>query len=292
MFKKGVITDEISQELEYAAQMAQEFGLTGLELRSVWNKGVHALSEEELNEVQAIAKKYQMEIPAISSPFFKCELDNPKEIEEHYQILEKTIAAAEKLGAKIIRGFAFWRRGSNFDELLPQIVEQFQKPIAMLKEAGMILALENEPSTYNCNAARTAQLIEALDSPYVKAVWDAGNDIYSLDEPETPFPEGYNIIKEHMVHMHMKDAVYDPETRKVEGVAIGDGETNWSAQLKALLDDGYSGYLCLETHYRPKGKLSEEQLNRPGGADFSNLGDIASRECLENWFRIMEEIQK
>ena len=37
MFKKGVITDEIS-DLEYAAKMAAEFGLSGLELRSVWNK--------------------------------------------------------------------------------------------------------------------------------------------------------------------------------------------------------------------------------------------------------------
>lgn len=290
MFKKGVITDEISQDLEYAAKIAAEFGLSGLELRSVWNKGVHELSEEEIAEAKRIAKAYNLEIPAISSPFFKCELTKPEEIQQHYEILAKAIAAAEKLGAKIIRGFAFWRRGSNFDELLPQITKQFQRPIAMLKEAGMALALENEPSTYNCNAARTVQLIQALDSPQVRAVWDAGNDIYSLDEPEQPYPEGYNIIKDYMIHMHMKDAVQDPKTGKVEGVAIGKGQTNWRGQLKALLDDGYSGYLCLETHYRPKGKLSEEQLNRPGGADFSNLGDIASRECLENWFAIMKEI--
>lgn len=290
MFKKGVITDEISQDLEYAAKMAAEFGLSGLELRSVWNKGVHELTEEEIAKAIQIARSYNLEIPAISSPFFKCNLDSPEEIEQHYEILAKTISAAKKLGAKIIRGFAFWRKGPDFDELLPQIVEKFQKPIAMLKEAGMTLALENEPSTYNCNAVRTVQLIEALNSPQVKAVWDAGNDIYSLDEPEQPFPQGYNIIKDHMIHMHMKDAVYNTETGKVEGVAIGTGQTDWRGQLKALLDDGYAGYLCLETHYRPKGKLSEEQLNRPGGADFSNLGDIASRECLENWFAIMKEI--
>jgi L-ribulose-5-phosphate 3-epimerase len=290
MFKKGVITDEISQDLEYAAKMAAEFGLTGLELRSVWNKGVHELTEEELDRVLQIARSYNLEIPAVSSPFFKCNLDSPQEIQEHYEILAKTIQAAKKLGAKIIRGFAFWRKGPDFDEKLPQIVEQFQKPIAMLKEAGMALALENEPSTYNCNAARTVQLLKALDSPQVRAVWDAGNDIYSLDEPERPYPEGYNIIKDYMIHMHMKDAVHDPETGKVEGVAIGTGQTNWRGQLKAILDDGYTGYLCLETHYRPVGKLSEEQLNRPGGADFSNLGDIASRECLENWFAIMKEL--
>lgn len=290
MFKKGVITDEISQDLEAAAKLAAEYGLTGLELRTVWNKGVHQLTDEELDKVLEIAGSYKMEVPAISSPFFKCELTNPEEIANHYEILAKAIAAAKKLGAKYIRGFAFWRRGDNFDELLPQIVEKFQQPIAMLKEANLILALENEPTTYNCNAARTVQLIKALDTPYVRAVWDAGNDIYSLAEPEEPYPQGYNIIKDYAVHMHMKDAVYDPETGKVEGVAIGTGQTNWRGQLKALLDDGYSGYVCLETHYRPKSKLSEEQLNRPGGADFSALGDIATRECLENWLAIMKEI--
>ena len=69
MFKKGVITDEISQDLEAAAKLAAEYGLTGLELRTVWNKGVHQLTDEELDKVLEIAGSYKMEVPAISSPF-------------------------------------------------------------------------------------------------------------------------------------------------------------------------------------------------------------------------------
>jgi sugar phosphate isomerase/epimerase len=289
MFKKGVITDEISQDLEIAARVAKEFGLTGLELRTVWNKGAHELTDGELDQARKIASAYDLEIPAVSPPFFKCELNSPEEIAGHYEILAKSIAAAEKLGAKFIRGFAFWRRNSDFDLLLPTIVGKFQRPIAMLKEAGLTLALENEPSTYNCNAARTVQVIEALDSPQIRALWDAGNDVYARAEPEDP-ARGYSIIRQYTVHMHMKDAVHNAETGEVRGVAVGTGQTDWRGQLQALLSDGYSGYVCLETHYRRQNKLSESQLNHPGGAEFSSLGEEASRESLGNWLAIMESL--
>ena len=43
MLKRGVITDEISQDIEKAASLAKQYGLTGLEIRSVWEKGPHEL---------------------------------------------------------------------------------------------------------------------------------------------------------------------------------------------------------------------------------------------------------
>ena len=39
MIKLGVITDEVSQDLEEAIQFAQRFQLDGLEIRSVWDRG-------------------------------------------------------------------------------------------------------------------------------------------------------------------------------------------------------------------------------------------------------------
>ena len=44
MFKKGVITDEISQDMGQAVELASKYGLDGVEIRSVWEKSPHGTS--------------------------------------------------------------------------------------------------------------------------------------------------------------------------------------------------------------------------------------------------------
>ncbi|HEX2184086.1 MAG TPA: hypothetical protein VHN78_01100, partial [Chloroflexota bacterium] len=58
----------------------------------------------------------------------------------------------------------------------------------------------------------------------------------------------------------------------------------------ALQRDGYTGCASLETHYRVKGHLSEEAVNRPGGSAFSEGGEEASRLCLEAWNEMMARL--
>ena len=65
---------------------------------------------------------------------------------------------------------------------------------------------------------------------------------------------------------------------------------DWTAQLAALKEDGYKGYISLETHYRKGIKISEELLRQPGGADFSECGLEASEECLEALQDILGEL--
>lgn len=274
--KTAVITDEISQDLEEAAFVASCFGLDALELRSVWNRQPHELSDAEIENIRSICEKYGLDVCAISSPFFKCAFDE-KEIALQIRILEKTIRLAKKLGCRIIRGFSFWQEG-DYDHMLPQIAEAFRTPGQMLQEAGVALALELDPSVYACNGQRLARLVEEIGHPHIRALWDAGNDIYS-PVPERPFPDGYRYVKPYIVHVHLKDAVKHGDL--VESVKLGTGEVNWEAQLAALEQDGYEGYVSLETHYRKGARISEELMRLPGGASFSLCGREASEECLE-----------
>jgi len=46
----------------------------------------------------------------------------------------------------------------------------------------------------------------------------------------------------------------------------------------------------LETHYRPKKELSEEQLKNPKGTSFSEFGYEATEECLINWDNMMKKL--
>ncbi len=54
------------------------------------------------------------------------------------------------------------------------------------------------------------------------------------------------------------------EDGKLRFMRMGDGDIDYEAHLRALRDDGYSGVLSLETHYKPG----------------NGTGEDGSRECL------------
>ena len=137
--------------------------------------------------------------------------------------------------------------------------------------------------------ARLARFLSDLGSDRVGAMWDAANCIFEADEPEVPYPDGYQAIKDRMPHMHLKDAKKDPNTGEPACTPIDEGDIDFRGQFKALVADGYDGFVSLETHWRPTA-LDEEQLNRPGGSDFSEGGEYASRVCLDNLFAMLREL--
>ena len=279
MFKIGVITDEVSQELEPSIQLAERFQLDGLELRTVKDKGVFDFTPRDIAEVKAKAEEAGLSICGISAPFYKCELTDEKEIAESLRGLETCLRMAQTFHTKMIRGFTFWRR-KPFEEVLDTILRRFEEPAAMLKGTGVTLALEADTSVNASNASQLAAVIEGVGSPQIQALWDPGNQLYTPGA-EVPYPDGYQRLRPHIAHVHLKDAVLNPKGEAV-GCAFGRGLVDYPGQFRALAEDGYDGYVVMETHYRKKGTLSEELLKRPGGAAFSADGYEPTAECLEN----------
>lgn len=288
MFKKGVITDEISQDFKVAVDLATEFKLDGVEVRSVNDKGPHELDDNDIKNIKSILRDSDLEVCGISSPFYKCSIDDEAQIKEHIEILKRSIELAHRLDTKIVRGFTFWANGS-FEDNFDRIISQFEEPLKIIEKEDIMLALEFDPGVFTTNARKLVKVIEAIDSPYVRALWDPGNDIYEPDG-ETPYPDGYELIKPYMVHMHLKDAIRNVD-KGAAGVPIGKGQVDYIGQFKELINSGYNGYVVLETHYRPKHQIDEDLLALPKGEDFSHLGYEATKECLINWIKLLDRIR-
>ncbi|MFA4044951.1 MAG: hypothetical protein HZRFUVUK_001759 [Candidatus Fervidibacterota bacterium] len=288
MFKLSFISDEASQDFAVAVQIAKEFNLDGLELRSVWEKAPHELSDEEVKLIAKMLKDASLQCPCIASPFFKCDFGDEEQYRQHIQILRRCIQVAHELGTNLIRVFTFWRKEGE-QPSWDAIADMFSEPIRIAESEGVILGIENEPSTNATNAAKVAELLSIIDHPNVKAVWDPGNDVFDPDR-EVPYPDGYERIKGLIVHVHLKDGVWVAEEGRFEPVPLGEGEVDYVGQLRALKQDNYSGWLSLETHYRPKVALPEDIVQMPKGSQFSFMGDVATRECLQNLFRLLSEV--
>lgn len=284
--KRAVISDEISSDITIAAQLAAQHGLYGLEIRNVFGVGAHELSGAQLETIDQTAKQYGLAIVAIASSAFKCDLHDDA-FEEHLAILKPCFTVARMLGTNIIRVFSFWQ-SLSWEDALPLIVPKLHIAADLAQKAGMILVLESDPGVYATNAKKLADIIEAVDSPALKALWDPGNDLYDPDH-ETPYPDGYLRIKPHIRHMHVKDA-----RRNADGTSqclpFGKGAVDWRGQIKALLSDGYQGVLSLETHYRVGQQLDHTLLKQPKGHTFSDGAYEATQESLTLWDDMWREL--
>jgi len=286
--KLAVFTDEVTQDLEKAVKFATGFKLDGVELRTVWDKPVHGLTDDELKRIKDLLGASNLSVPCIASPVFKCELDDEAAQTEHLEHLRKNIRAAHLLGTTIIRIFTFWKKGPSAP-VWDRIKTQFRPAIPIAEGEGIILGLENEASTYCATAAETKRFITEMGSPAVKSVWDPCNEMYA-DERLTPYPDAYRLVEPWLVHLHVKDA-YREKSGEAQISPVGDGQIDWKGQFADLLKKGYDGYASLETHWRPQA-LSEEVLNRPGGSGFSESGEYASDLCMRNMLKILEEAKQ
>lgn len=287
LLRKAIITDEISQNFNEAAELAAKYGCEALELRSVWDKPAFELTDKEISIINTITREKKLKICAISSPVFKCRLDDRSEIKKSYEIFNKCILLAEKTGAEYIRVFTFWKK-NDLAEDIDIIKNELGKLADKAAGKSVKIAVEIDPSVNVSNADDLKFLFENMDYDNVKILWDPGNQIYNK-EFKIPYPDGYELIKDKIAHFHLKDAVRSADG-EAEGVVLGSGMLNAKGQLAALISNGYDGYVVLEPHFRPYAKLSDEELRLPGGADFSKGGYEASELSFIELNKILEQI--
>lgn len=282
MFKLGSFTDEISQDLERACQVCWDFGVEGVEIRGVWDTPCQELTDEQVNEVRRITSDYGLVVCSIASPFGKCELGAPQEVAAHMDHLRRCSDIAQELGCNLVRGFAFWGHGAR-EKPWDRMLEAYEPVPGILEEKGTILGLENEASCYVGTAGHTRTFLDRLGCDRVKATWDPANHVHDPDGADVPtYPDGYNLIRDDIVHVHVKDAGPGPDG-KVRGMFMGRGLCHWQEQFQALKDDGYSGFCSLETHVNPE-DFPEELAGRYGRHLTGQGREGASKVCLA-WIR-------
>ena len=270
----GVCTDEVHPDLETALRAAREMGMRWVELLAFWGKPVVELDDAEIDRTRSLLERYEMRVSAIGSLFLKGvqlgdvprgEVAKDGAFQRDLDVLRASIQVARRLGAPIVRTYAFRRdtmvglgnpsprlpRGGEVpDEMLEKIAEGLRIAAEQAADAGLILGLENVRSCWANSGYNTGRIIAATDHPALKSIWDPGNDYVSGG---VPYPEGYEAVRPYVGLVHVKDArVVDQTTGLTSWEAVGRGEVDYVSQFRALRRDGYAGCLSLETHWHPR----------------------------------------
>ena len=280
-FKLGVITEEVTQDLEKALAWAKGYGLEWVEFRNVWGKYITEFTPDEVQRAKDLLAKYGLRVSVLDSAYFKTTLPGTtskfaegkgdfatNEHEKQEALLERAFARAKDFGTDKVRIFSFWRVDDP-RTVFERVAKELDRTAEIAKREGIRLLLENE---YACNVAtgaESATMLKAVQAPSLGLNWDPGN-AYAAGELK-PFPDGYAPLdKKRMWHMHLKDA----EGTGTNWRPIGGGKIDYIGQFRAILKDRYTGTMSLETHYLNAAKDKE----------------ASSRESMDGLLKVIREV--
>ena len=266
-YKLGIITDEVSPDLEQALQFCVTHSLPYCELRTLWQKNLMTLSQAEMDRARQVIRKHGVKVGALDSPVFKYDLPEmpaPPQKRDLFgatytdkdsdELLQRCFNLARFFGTSKIRIFSYFRVAEP-DKAYPLIRERLAKAAALAAGQGMVLLVENENVCNIGTSRELGRLVRDINSPHLRANWDPANAAVLA---EIPYPDGYREVRGLFAHMHIKDLRKDPQTGKVTWAPVGGGTIDYHGLLQALRDDHYDGVISLETHYRrPDGNAME-----------------------------------
>lgn len=262
-FKIGAITDEFSPDIRVACASMASLGMEVSELRMVFGKNIIDLSDDEIDQAVAIARTHSLPVVSIASPLLKCTLPNAPETDSRFQqdafaakhnfedqprLTRRAFEIAHRTGARIIRVFTYWRTVDP-PRVFERVVEALRNLADLAAKEDLTIGLENEHACNIATAAETRKVLDVIDHPALKVVWDPANAYVS---GENPFPGGYALLPANrIVHVHAKDCRMDGH--KPLWGPLGECDIDWRGQFDALYRDEYRGYVNLETHWQGPG---------------------------------------
>ncbi len=238
--------DEISPEpREQLAVLAAE-SITHLELRSAWSVNVADFTGEQLAGFRSMLADAGVRVSAIGSPIGKIPVGAP--LGPELDRMRRIAGTARELGTTIVRVFSFFiPPGEPPERHRQQVIDRMAALAAIASEHGLILAHENEKEIYGDTAGRCHDLITSVDSPALRATFDAANFVQC---GVRPFTQAYHLLRPYLVYLQVKDAL--AATGQVVPAGHGDGQVRET--LAALRDSGFAGFVSLEPHLAQAGR--------------------------------------
>ena len=268
----SAFADEISPDLNEQLDVMEAEGIRHIELRSAWKTGVLRLSEEQLATIKKETDRRGFKIASIGSGLGKYDINAP--FESELNDIEIAINTAKFFGADKIRVFSYWDKSEGGDVLAHRdtVMTRMKALAAAAQVGGVTLGHENEGHIYGEQPAQCRDILDTVNSPHLKAIFDPANFIQA---GVMPYEEAWPMLKDDIVYFHIKDALR--ETRKVTPAGEGDGGLPQILKEK-LVDEGWEGMLSLEPH-----------LNIPG-PDGEKSGPLSFKAAVDGLTKVLDDL--
>ena len=114
----------------------------------------------------------------------------------------------------------------------------------MAEDGGVVMVHENCHGWGGQGPDQTLELLERVDSPAFKLVWDTGNPV---GQGQDAFSY-YRGVRDHVVYVHIKDYTSRDADGRGQAVYPCEGQGAVRETIQDLLALGYDGGFSIEPH--------------------------------------------
>jgi sugar phosphate isomerase/epimerase len=246
MIRLSGFADEISPDLEVQVQTLAGEDLRFLELRGVWGKNVLDLTAEERQAVKQRLAQAGIGVSAIGSPIGKVRIDEPWA--DHVARFKIALDAAEFFEAPYVRLFSYYPPpGGRIADHRDAVIRRLNEQVATAQGRRTKLLHENEKDIYGEKTEGCLDIARSVAG--MKLIFDPANFVQAAVRPA----EAWQVLRDHVVYFHIKDAVMG--SGKVVPAGEGDGSIP-DILRNAIVERRYDGFLSLEPHLAAAGQFS------------------------------------
>ncbi len=238
------ISDEAGQDLESQIRAHRELGWEYLEPRNIGDQCITDLSDEDFE-----ATSGQLNDAGLKIVGFASQLANwARPVDNDFQVdideLNRAIPRMQQTGAKFIRCMSYPNRKESplsESDWGDEVVRRFKILAKLAEDGGVTIVHENCHGWASQTPQHSLQFIERVGSPALRLVFDTGN------EREQDTVAYYQAVKQHVVHVHVKDWKRNADGT-CEECFPGEGDSGAREILEDLIQTGYDGCLSIEPH--------------------------------------------
>lgn len=226
---------------------------------------VDKLDDAEILRIKGLCKKYKVQISGLGyypNPL----MADAKEREVYITHIKKVIAAASKLGIKIMNTFIGRDHTKSVDDNWPLFLEVWPPIIEHAEAQGVKVGIENCPMLFSLDEWPGGKNL-AISPEIWRRMFDAiPSKHFGLNfDPSHLLWQGIDHIQaiyefsERFVHVHIKDEKVDDDLLYERGILglkwhdpkiPGLGDIDWKEFCDALGLVGYKGFVCIEVEDR------------------------------------------
>jgi sugar phosphate isomerase/epimerase len=236
------IGDEAGYGIHAQVAAARALGWSAIELRSVDGLALADLSEPAFAQVAEAVDAAGLRVVAVDSRIGGWARTADGDFAADLAELDVLTRRCRSLGTPYVRIMSYPRGGLSGPAWRTAAIDRIGALAARAASAGLVLLLENCAGWAESSADRMREVLEAVNSPALRLLFDIGNGIaYGYAAPDL-----LGDIVGWVDHVHVKDAK-GPATAPAYCLP-GEGDAGVADCLRLLLDAGYAGALSIEPH--------------------------------------------
>lgn len=250
------IGDEAGNTIETQIAASKDLGWKHLEMRGVEVAGHPKANFHDIPDKAFDTALAQLDKSGVGVYCFGSTIMNwAKKVDDPFEItlaeVKRAIPRMRRAGAKYVRIMSF-KPGNDEYKTPPEVFKRVKEVTQRFLDAGITPVHENCMNYGGMSWQHALELLEKV--PGLKWVFDTANPVFNPDRSKAkPWPrqdpwEFWTHVRDHVVHIHVKDATWVPAKNDADYNWPGEGQGRVREILKDAFARGYDAGISIEPH--------------------------------------------